>query len=184
VSPYLEAFETSDSVTVDGYSYLQDNPVPKPTRTSVPRRQSSRTATSGGRGSFLPFLIGVIVLVFGFVGMKWILEIQRLKPAPQAVVGTLQSPTPASETIIAPKASLLEQATSPAPPPPSPQPTVPASPLPQPSAAEPEVRRAEPVHAEDVPKVKATPPPVRRVLRTPVPNAGPRPIFTPRPVQR
>src|SRR5881394_1858463 len=59
VSPYLEAFETSDSVTVDGYSYLQDNPLPRPTRPSVPRRHSSssRTTTSSGRGSFLPFLI-------------------------------------------------------------------------------------------------------------------------------
>src|SRR3981081_821739 len=31
VSSYLEAFETSNAVTVDGYSYLQDNPPPKPT---------------------------------------------------------------------------------------------------------------------------------------------------------
>ncbi len=32
VSPYLEAFETSESMTVDGYAYLQDNPAPKPSR--------------------------------------------------------------------------------------------------------------------------------------------------------
>src|SRR5919205_3275010 len=32
VSSYLEAFETSEHVTVDGYSYLQDNPVPKAAR--------------------------------------------------------------------------------------------------------------------------------------------------------
>src|SRR6476620_12465451 len=38
VTPYLEAFETSDSVTVDGYQYLQDTPAPKPTRPAVTRR--------------------------------------------------------------------------------------------------------------------------------------------------
>src|SRR5450631_87531 len=65
VSPYLEAFETSDSVTVDGYSYLQDNPAPKPSRPVVVRKHSG----GGGRGSFVPFVIGVIVLVVGFVGM-------------------------------------------------------------------------------------------------------------------
>src|SRR5712691_1882346 len=36
VTPYLEAFEGSEHVTVDGYSYLQDNPAPS---------QSAETAT-------------------------------------------------------------------------------------------------------------------------------------------
>jgi len=40
VAPYLEAFETSERMTVDGYSYLQDNPAPRPRRT--PRRPSRR----------------------------------------------------------------------------------------------------------------------------------------------
>ena len=71
VSPYLEAFETSESMTVDGYAYLQDHPGPKPSRPVVARKHSG----SGGRGSFVPFFIGVIVLVGGFVGMKWILEV-------------------------------------------------------------------------------------------------------------
>src|SRR5438046_6061612 len=66
VSPYLEAFETSESVTVDGYSYLQDNPAPKPSRPVVVRKHSGG---GGGRGSFLPFVIGVIVLVVGFMIM-------------------------------------------------------------------------------------------------------------------
>src|SRR4029079_14915181 len=35
VTPYMEACEGSDSVTVDGYSYLQDNPAPKPVRAAV-----------------------------------------------------------------------------------------------------------------------------------------------------
>src|SRR2546421_6144074 len=86
VTPYMEAFETSETVTVDGYSYLQDNPAPKPSRPVVVRK-----SPGGGRGSFIPFLIGVIVLVVGFVGMKWILEIQRLKPGPRPVVSA--SPT-------------------------------------------------------------------------------------------
>src|SRR5436853_5837090 len=77
VSPYLEAFETSETLTTDGYSYLQDNPAPKPSRPVPVRRHS------GGRGSFVPFVIGVVILVVGFVGMKWILEVQRLKPSPR-----------------------------------------------------------------------------------------------------
>src|ERR1700736_4290081 len=32
VTPYLDVFETSREVTVDGYSYLQDQPAPKPRR--------------------------------------------------------------------------------------------------------------------------------------------------------
>src|ERR1700694_4812909 len=52
VSPYLEAFETSATMTVDGYSYLQNHPAPKPSRPVVVRKRSS------GRGSFVPFVIG------------------------------------------------------------------------------------------------------------------------------
>src|SRR5204863_8074163 len=56
VSPYLEAFEASDSITVDGYQYLQDNPVPKPIRPVITRRHrpSAPRAVGGGgpgRGS-------------------------------------------------------------------------------------------------------------------------------------
>src|ERR1700674_5184225 len=40
VSQYLEAFETSQSVTVDGYSYLQDAPEPEPIRPVTVRRRS------------------------------------------------------------------------------------------------------------------------------------------------
>ena len=35
VTPYLEAFETAETMTVDGYAYLQDNPAPKPRRQVV-----------------------------------------------------------------------------------------------------------------------------------------------------
>src|SRR5258708_17836525 len=55
VSPYLEAFETSESVTVDGYAYLQDHPAPKPSR-----HTSVRKPSGGGRGSLFPFVIGII----------------------------------------------------------------------------------------------------------------------------
>ena len=50
VSPYMEAFEGSDAVTVDGYSYLQDNPAPKPARTPVvPRRPAAEHAVRANR---------------------------------------------------------------------------------------------------------------------------------------
>src|SRR6266852_4697679 len=59
VTPYLEAFESSENVTVDGYSYLQDNPAPKPARTPIIPRSTNR-------GSLVPFVIGVVVLLIGF----------------------------------------------------------------------------------------------------------------------
>jgi cytoskeleton protein RodZ len=190
VSPYLEAFETSESVTVDGYSYLQDNPAPKPSRTTVARPRSSGGG-GGGRGSFMPFVIGVIVLVGGFIGMKTLLEVQRLKPGPPQIVGV--SPTTAPERVIAPKAQLIENAPSVTPaaadtPATQPTPAILAapSPLPQPPTSEPEVRRAEPVNAQDVPKPKPSATPVRRQLRSPTPPprqmmVPPRPVLSPTP---
>jgi cytoskeletal protein RodZ len=159
VSPYLEAFETSESVTVDGYAYLQDNPAPKPSRPAVTRKRTSSSGGGrgggGGRGSFAPFVIGVAVLVGGFVGMKWILEVQRLKPGPHPVVGVSPTPSGTTESVIAPRALPVEQVASPTPAIVIPQPVVAApSPIPQPSVAEPEVRRAEPVHPQDLPKTQ------------------------------
>jgi cytoskeletal protein RodZ len=185
VSPYLEAFETSESVTVDGYSYLQDNPAPKPSRTVVVRNPGG----GGGRGSFLPFLIGVVVLVVGFLAMKWVLELQRLKPAPHPVIGVSPTATVPPEKIIAPVASPVENAASPTPVvavTPMTQPTVAIpSPLPQPPASEPEVRRAEPVNPQNVPKIKPSPAPtVRKQLRPPPPpvqNQPRPPVQTPTP---
>jgi cytoskeletal protein RodZ len=185
VSPYLEAFETSESVTVDGYAYLQDNPAPKPSRTTVVRTRSSGGG-GGGRGSFLPFVIGVIILVVGFLAMKLILGVQRLKPDPRQVVGASPTATAAAEKIIAPHALPVENAPSPTPASataPTAQPTVTApSPIPQPSAAEPEVRRAEPVHPQELPKTKpSAAPTVRRQLRIiPSPTPAPRLAPTPR----
>src|SRR3954470_21907705 len=59
VGPYLEAFETSEHVTVDGYSYLQDHPAPKPARPPVVRHRSS---SSSERTSLMPLVIGMVVL--------------------------------------------------------------------------------------------------------------------------
>src|SRR4029078_6253969 len=66
VSPYLEAFEDSESVSVDGYAYLQDNPAPKPSRAPVTRRRppsggGGGGGGGGGRGPFLRFLFGCFV---------------------------------------------------------------------------------------------------------------------------
>jgi hypothetical protein len=132
----------------------------------------------------MPFVIGVVVLVGGFVGMKTLLEVQRLKPGPQ-IVGV--SPTTAPEKVIAPHAQLIENAPSPTPaaadtPVPQPTPAILAapSPIPQPTGAEPEVRRAEPVNSQDLPKPKPSASPViRRQLRSPTP--APRPGLTPPP---
>lgn len=178
VSPYLEAFETSESVTVDGYSYLQDNPAPAPSRQAVMRPRSS-----SGRGSFLPFLIGVGVLVVGFLAMKWILEVQRLKPTPHPVIGVSPTATAVPETIIAPRASPVESAPSPTPAAavtPITQPVAVPSPIPQPPTSEPEVRRAEPVNPQDIPKPKPSPAPtVRRQYRPPTaPPMAPTPTPT------
>jgi len=188
VTPYLEAFETSESVTVDGYAYLQDNPAPKPSRSVVVR---PRGGGGGGRGSFLPFVIGVIVLVIGFVTMKWILELQRLKPNSHPMVGASPTASASTEKIIAPHALPVENGASPTPavasapteqPTPPPQPVVPApSPIPQPPGVEPEVRRAEPVHQEApkpsvAPTVRKLPRPTPRPV---VPNQ--RPVLTPTP---
>jgi cytoskeletal protein RodZ len=177
VTPYLEAFETSESMTVDGYAYLQDNPAPAPSRQVVVRPHRG-----GGRGSFLPFVIGVIVLVVGFMVMKWILELQRLKPAPRSSPGASPVPTLATETIIAPQALPVENVASPTPvvaitPPPQPSVPIP-SPSEQAIPAEPEVRRAEPVNPQDLPRVRpSVTPTVRRQVRPP----PPRPFVTPAP---
>ncbi len=182
VTPYLEAFESSESVTVDGYAYLQDNPAPKPTRVSVSRRPSRAPGGGGGsRGSLLPFVIGVVVLVAGFMIMKWIAEINRLKPAPRQMIGVSPAPGTTKETIVAPRAVPIEESPASRTPAPvaiatTPEPTVAqAPPTAPPVSAEPEVRRAEPVHPEDAAAVKPTAPPVRKPAAVPARTATPPP---------
>ena len=166
VSPYLEAFETSEHVTVDGYSYLQDNPAPAPSRPVVVRKETA------SRGSLLPFIIGVIVLIFGFWVLKAVMTYQRIKPGTSGTTAA-NVPTPTAsiaDNIVAPRALPVESTPEPkasrkSAPTPVPMataaPTVVAtsSPAATPSATEPEVRRAEPVHAEDLVRSQASPSP-------------------------
>ena len=166
VTPYLEAFEGSENVTVDGYSYLQDNPAPKPARTPI-------IPKSTNRGSLVPFVIGVVVLLIGFSFMKLILNLQRIAPRSeaknQAAAATPTASPATSGTIIARQAEPVEKvpakaaaAASPiasATTAPTVAPVVVSTPAPNAFGAaspvptkEPEIRRAEPVRQEDLAK--------------------------------
>jgi cytoskeleton protein RodZ len=192
VSPYMEAFETSESVTVDGYSYLQDAPDPEPVRPVTVRRRSSSPGGGGGRSSFMPLIIGVIVLVVGFTVMKWFLQMQRLNPRPTPAPGTSPLATAtASDKIIAPHAQPAENTTAPAATTSAlPTATATAAPaatpvVPAPAAAEPEVRRAEPVNPKDAAVIPTPTPSPKKSPRPPrpTPSASPRStvITTPKP---
>src|ERR1051326_4819850 len=65
VSEYLDAFETSSQVTVDGYSYLQDAPAPRPQRERAPVIR--HRPISSERSSPWPLLIGIGAIVVGFM---------------------------------------------------------------------------------------------------------------------
>ena len=171
VSPYLDAFETSGHLTVDGYSYLQDAPAPKAPRTQVTRRNEN------ARPSLVPFLFGLVILVAGFWFLRFISNLQRIAPRPaEATATATPSPTAPASRIVAPRAEPVESPASPAqvaaavattPPPVKPMPTIPvATPVPTAiavatpiipvaRAVEPEVRRAEPVHPEDLAAAQA-----------------------------
>src|SRR5438034_2092844 len=82
VSPYLDAFETSGHITVDGYSYLQDTPAPKARRATVSRRSEN------ARPSLLPFLLGLAILVAGFWFLRFISNLQRITPRPAEATAT------------------------------------------------------------------------------------------------
>ena len=181
VSEFMEAFENSAHMTVDGYSYLQDNPQPKPVRTPIARRSAS-----GNRTSLMPFVIGVVIIVLGFVFMKFLLNILRVapqtKPQPQmqatappapTVIPTATStpvavarprPVPSVESTPARMVAAPTVALSPAVAPTSTLATAspPAVAIVSPSVREqkavkePEVRRAEPVKPEDLAKAGAT----------------------------
>src|ERR1700693_4076575 len=122
VTPYLDVFETSRDVTVDGYSYLQDQPAPKPRRIRArPRAPTVRRQRSGDRSSPMPLLIAVGVIVVGFVLMRLIMNIQRI--APHQMVGvpqptTAQSAPPQAAPPQAPPAASVAAAPSRAPSPP------------------------------------------------------------------
>lgn len=161
VTPYLDAFEDSEAVTVDGYSYLQENRPEKPVSAPVvPRRPA---VARSNQISPMPLIVGVVVLVIGFLLMKLVLNVQRLVPAPT------QSTTQTSPSV---SPGLASKATTPATTGSSPSsvaggPSVePAGPTiaPNPVAAAavmpnaPEVRRARPVTREDLAKAQETAP--------------------------
>ncbi len=165
VTPYLDAFETSREVSVDGYSYLQDAPTTGPP--PIVRRQPAK------RPALLPFIIAVAVLVFGFYLVKLLLDIQRITPA-TSPAGAVASATPSpsatqSGKVIAPRALPVDT-------PPASEARVtiaptatPPAPTPAPAATEPEVRRAVPVNPADAVAPEApTPPPANRVQVTPM----------------
>src|SRR5438105_6174442 len=110
VTPYMEAFETSEHVTVDGYSYLQDNPAPKPVRAPVVRRRAS--SSSSERTSLMPLVIGIIVLAVGFFLMKFILDIQRISPRraeqPQVAQGSPSATAAVASPVTAPPPQTVE----------------------------------------------------------------------------
>jgi len=165
VSPYLDAFETSGHLTVDGYSYLQDSPAPKAPRRPIARR------TENTRPSLVPFVIGMAILVAGFWFLRFISNLQRITPRPPEAAASA-TPSPTTATIVAPRALPVESparvaATAPpakstptiAVPAATPIPTaiaVETPLLPAPRAVEPEVRRAVPVRPDEVAAAQAT----------------------------
>ena len=158
VTPYLDAFEDSERVTVDGYSYLQDGPPPKPVGAPVVHRRASRS--SGDRVSPMPLIFGIVVLVVGFLGMKLVMNLQRLAPGhaqTTAQVSPSASPLPSSTASPAASESVASAPTHA--PSESPQPTIvqKAKAVAAASAApsEPEVRRAKPVRPEELAKPQA-----------------------------
>jgi cytoskeletal protein RodZ len=170
VTPYLDAFETSGHVSVDGYAYLQDAPSVAPP--PIVRRQPVR------RPALLPFIIAVGVLVLGLYMVKLLLNIQRITPtypatqSASAVASATPQPsaTPNGDRIVAPRALPVEsppvsEAVVTATPAFTPE-TTPATALAAPT--EPEVRRAEPVHPEDLIAPNVARPSVNRVQITPI----------------
>ena len=172
VTPYLDAFEDSESVTVDGYSYLQENERAKPVSAPVVRRRPAATGRTGGsnRVSPMPLIVGVAVLVLGFLAMKFFLNVQRLAPARgSSTAQTSATATPAvasggSSPTAAPNIAAVATSAPVA----SPVPTLgtpetrKALAADSTAPAEPEVRKAKPVTKEELSQARAvtnSPPP-------------------------
>ncbi len=159
VSQYLEAFEAPNAVTVDGYSYLQDNPGPAPSRPVI--------RATAPKPSLLPLVIGLAVLIIGFSLIKLFLNMQRIAPAradePAAVATATPAPVDTSgpnALVAAPRPGAATAA--PVQPAPTPAPVETATPPPAMAAESPaeegapEVRRAEPVNPSDLARFAAT----------------------------
>lgn len=155
VTPYLEAFEGSENVTTDGYSYLQEAPAPKPSRTPVVRTPKKRQT------SVWPLVVAVFVFVIGFSVMKLVLNLKRLSSSSEKMMIGIPQPSPTAS--VAPSAPIVAAI---------PSPTSAAtrsrkgestgkvasaaSPIVgPPKGPEPEVRRAQPVASADLVKETA-----------------------------
>lgn len=156
VTPYLDTFETSDQVTVDGYSYLQESAEPAPPPRRVRPRVVARREPRE-RSSLLPLIIGVVVLFVGFTVLKFFMNVQRIKPrADQTTAAATPLASPAGQ-IVAPRALPADNTPAPVAKAALPATTATTTPavaaataLPTAAASEPEVRRAEPVRAEEL----------------------------------
>jgi cytoskeletal protein RodZ len=164
VTPYLDAFEDSERVTVDGYSYLQEHRPTKPVSAPVAPRRPSRSAPAGrDRISPMPLIFGVVVLVIGFSVMKLLLNVQRLAPgktestaqaSPNASLVTGPKPVPPGPASSAPTNVVSAPSIAPTA---SPAPTTATTAVAAAAQGEPEVRRAKPVTREDLTKAQETP---------------------------
>ena len=154
VTPYLDAFEDSERVTVDGYSYLQENRPEKPVSApAVPRRPATAGRAGRDRISPMPLIFGVVVLVIGFSVMKLLLNVQRLAPGKgesTAQTSPSASPVTGSKAVPPGPAATAPNNVASAP---SIAPTVSTAPTIAAAApGEPEVRKAKPVTREDLTK--------------------------------
>ena len=171
VTPYLDAFEDPESVTVDGYSYLQENERAKPVSAPVVRRRPAATGGGGSnRVSPMPLIVGVVVSVVGFLGMKFFLNVQRLAPGRGgSSAQTLPTATPAIASVgLSPTAAPNIGAVATSAPVASPVPAVGPPETRKALAAdsapsgEPEVRKAKPVTKEELAQARTgtdSPPP-------------------------
>lgn len=155
VTPYLDAFEDSERMTVDGYSYLQENRPQKPVAAPVVRRRRTPTA-SPERVSPMPLIFGVLVLIVGFSVMKFILNVRRLAPGEsttQVSPSASAAPNPKTNQPATSQSSPAAVAAAPSV---APSGSVAPTVIPKAIAAvpaasnEPEVRKAKPVRPEDL----------------------------------
>jgi cytoskeletal protein RodZ len=133
VTPYLEAFESSSNVTIDGYSYLQEGPAPRPARSPIvhaPRRQMS----------LWPIAIAVGIFVLGFSAVKFIVNLNRLAPRKETMIGIPEEAIP--QAVPSPTSSAIGQPTAQAP--------AVAKASGGSRVGEPEVRKAQAVRSEDL----------------------------------
>jgi cytoskeleton protein RodZ len=158
VTPYLDAFEDSETVTVDGYSYLQESERAKPVSAPAVRRRPAPSGGGSSRVSPMPLIFGVLVLVVGFFGMKFLLNVQRLAPGRGTSTAQVSpTPSPAATASAQTSPAQIASAASVAPTAPpvaalGPPETRKALPVTASAPSEPEVRKALPVSREELAK--------------------------------